>query len=124
MNDVAGRPAQAGMSCPICHVPLAIGDRQGVEIDYCPQCRGIWLDRGELDKIVERIIASGAAGSAAPAVEPAAPPMWGGHDGRHHDGSHGRHHDDGHHGGGRHGGGHHGRGGHGSGGMFGRLFRH
>jgi Zn-finger nucleic acid-binding protein len=35
-------------------VALTIADRQGVEIDFCPQCRGVWLDRGELDKIVER----------------------------------------------------------------------
>ena len=44
----------AGMPCPVCKVPLVMSDRQGVEIDYCPQCRGVWLDRGELDKIIER----------------------------------------------------------------------
>ncbi|WP_157219859.1 TFIIB-type zinc ribbon-containing protein [Flavisphingomonas formosensis] len=43
-----------GMPCPVCKVPLLMSDRQGVEVDYCPQCRGVWLDRGELDKIVER----------------------------------------------------------------------
>ena len=42
------------MLCPVCRVELMIADRQGVEIDYCPQCRGVWLDRGELDKIIER----------------------------------------------------------------------
>ncbi len=42
------------MLCPVCQVELKIADRQGVEIDYCPQCRGVWLDRGELDKIIER----------------------------------------------------------------------
>ncbi|MEW6256038.1 MAG: zf-TFIIB domain-containing protein [Pseudomonadota bacterium] len=42
------------MPCPVCKVPLVMSERQGVEIDYCPQCRGIWLDRGELDKILER----------------------------------------------------------------------
>lgn len=42
------------MLCPTCNVDLAISDKQGVEIDYCPKCRGIWLDRGELDKIIER----------------------------------------------------------------------
>ncbi len=42
------------MNCPTCKVELKIADRQGVEIDYCPQCRGVWLDRGELDKIIER----------------------------------------------------------------------
>lgn len=44
----------AGMPCPVCKTPLALSDRQGIEIDYCPQCRGVWLDRGELDKIIER----------------------------------------------------------------------
>ena len=47
------------MKCPICNIPLMIADKQGVEIDYCPQCRGIWLDRGELEKIIERSQAFG-----------------------------------------------------------------
>ncbi len=43
------------MKCPVCgDVTLAISERQGIEIDYCPECRGVWLDRGELDKIIER----------------------------------------------------------------------
>jgi len=42
------------MKCPVCNVALTMSDRQGIEIDYCPQCRGVWLDRGELDKIIER----------------------------------------------------------------------
>ncbi len=42
------------MNCPTCNVTLQIAERQGIEIDYCPQCRGVWLDRGELDKIIER----------------------------------------------------------------------
>jgi len=42
------------MTCPVCKVDLLITDKQGIEIDYCPKCRGIWLDRGELDKIIER----------------------------------------------------------------------
>jgi uncharacterized protein len=43
------------MKCPVCREPdLVMTDRQGIEIDYCPQCRGVWLDRGELDKIIER----------------------------------------------------------------------
>jgi len=42
------------MKCPKCDVILSISDRQGIEIDFCPQCRGVWLDRGELDKIIER----------------------------------------------------------------------
>jgi Zn-finger nucleic acid-binding protein len=42
------------MKCPVCDVTLSISSREGVEIDFCPQCRGVWLDRGELDKIIER----------------------------------------------------------------------
>lgn len=59
MRDPA---AVSAMLCPVCHVGLAMTDRQGVEIDFCPQCRGVWLDRGELDKIIER---SAQAGSSA-----------------------------------------------------------
>ena len=61
-----------GMPCPTCRVPLVMSERQGVEIDYCPQCRGVWLDRGELDKIIER---SGREQQpvAAPPPPPAAP---------------------------------------------------
>ena len=52
------------MKCPVdADVELVMSERQGVEIDYCPTCRGIWLDRGELDKILDR-----AAPAAAPAV--------------------------------------------------------
>ncbi len=42
------------MKCPKCDVTLVLAERQGIEIDYCPECRGVWLDRGELDKIIER----------------------------------------------------------------------
>lgn len=42
------------MRCPTCDADLVIAERQGIEIDYCRQCRGVWLDRGELDKIIER----------------------------------------------------------------------
>ena len=49
------------MKCPHCEVDLAMSDRQGVEIDYCPKCRGVWLDRGELDKIIERSMQSAPA---------------------------------------------------------------
>jgi Zn-finger nucleic acid-binding protein len=43
------------MKCPTCKdINLVMTDRQGIEIDYCPECRGVWLDRGELDKIIER----------------------------------------------------------------------
>jgi Zn-finger nucleic acid-binding protein len=49
------------MNCPNCNVTLVMSDKQGIEIDYCPKCRGIWLDRGELDKIIER--SAGTKGS-------------------------------------------------------------
>ncbi|MDQ4145104.1 MAG: zf-TFIIB domain-containing protein [Actinomycetota bacterium] len=42
------------MTCPVDGTELKMSERQGVEIDYCPQCRGVWLDRGELDKIIDR----------------------------------------------------------------------
>ena len=50
------------MKCPIDSTDLTISDRQGVEIDFCPQCRGVWLDRGELDKIMERSNSYGGDG--------------------------------------------------------------
>ena len=76
----------AAMSCPVCRVPLAMSDRQGVEIDYCPQCRGVWLDRGELDKIIER------SGPQAGSPPPRPAPSYAQHGGSHHGGfGHGRH---------------------------------
>jgi Zn-finger nucleic acid-binding protein len=42
------------MQCPLDQSELVMSERQGVEIDYCPKCRGVWLDRGEIDKIIER----------------------------------------------------------------------
>jgi uncharacterized protein len=77
------------MNCPICKVTLLMSDKQGIEIDYCPTCRGVWLDRGELEKIIER--------SYAPENKPEQPINDGGqffnryhddHDGYKHD-SHG-----------------------------------
>ena len=54
------------MKCPNCGATLVMSDRQGVEIDYCPDCRGVWLDKGELDKIIERAaqFESGSSGNA------------------------------------------------------------
>ncbi|WP_227271137.1 TFIIB-type zinc ribbon-containing protein [Roseobacter weihaiensis] len=60
------------MKCPVDGSTLVIADRSGVEIDYCPQCRGVWLDRGELDKIIDR-------SAAAP---PPPPPQQRGYDDR------------------------------------------
>jgi hypothetical protein len=71
------RDSQQAMACPIDGTALVMSERQGIEIDYCPACRGVWLDRGELDKILER-----SAGDLAPAgraaAAPAPPPApWG-----------------------------------------------
>ncbi|MGY4305470.1 Zn-finger nucleic acid-binding protein [Bradyrhizobium sp. USDA 4369] len=105
-----------GMLCPVCRVDLVISERQNIEIDYCPKCRGVWLDRGELDKIIERSTAetsqvSQQRSSAPPSSSeaPSAPGPWGGYD------QHGGH--------GGHGSrdGHGSRGGHGRG-FLGRLF--
>jgi Zn-finger nucleic acid-binding protein/ribosomal protein L40E len=50
------RQGAATLNCPVCReVTLVMADRQGIEVDYCPNCRGVWLDRGELDKIIERV---------------------------------------------------------------------
>jgi len=57
------------MKCPICSdTNLVMTDRQGIEIDYCPACRGVWLDRGELDKLIERSAGAAAAAAPQPAV--------------------------------------------------------
>ena len=58
------------MKCPNCNETLVMADRQGVEIDYCPQCRGVWLDRGELDKIIERSAAYEQGNSTTPTPPP------------------------------------------------------
>jgi Zn-finger nucleic acid-binding protein len=63
------------MKCPIDGTALVIAERSGVEIDYCPQCRGVWLDRGELDKIIER----SASYAPPPPPPPAAPHPTRGH---------------------------------------------
>lgn len=63
------------MKCPHCpESVLVMTERQGVEIDYCPTCRGVWLDRGELDKLIERASRdTGAAAAAAPGATAAQP---------------------------------------------------
>lgn len=53
------------MNCPNCNETLVMSERQGVEIDYCPKCRGVWLDRGELDKIIEKSAANEYGGNAS-----------------------------------------------------------
>ena len=63
----------ASMNCPVCKTALTMSERQGIEIDFCQTCRGVWLDRGELDKIVER---SAAIAPAPEAPRPSAPPTY------------------------------------------------
>ena len=73
------------MLCPTCKTPLTMSERQGIEIDYCQSCHGVWLDRGELDKVIER-----SATETAAAPRQAAPQhqeQWG-----RHGHNHGRHH--------------------------------
>ncbi len=63
------------MKCPHCtDTTLVMSDRQGVEIDYCPSCRGIWLDRGELDKLLDKAAAT-TAHNPAHATQAARPPQ-------------------------------------------------
>lgn len=67
------------MKCPVDSVDLVMSERSGVEIDYCPQCRGVWLDRGELDKIIDRVSADSAPAPAPqvpsqPSIAP--PPLY------------------------------------------------
>ena len=61
--------------CPVDQTALVMSERQGIEIDYCPTCRGVWLDRGELDKIIERSAAPAPAPAPAPPAQQSAP--WG-----------------------------------------------
>ena len=64
------------MQCPTDGTTLTMSERSGIEIDYCPTCRGVWLDRGEIDKIIERSLAQ-APPVAAPAPAPAPPQQQG-----------------------------------------------
>ncbi|WP_091325806.1 zf-TFIIB domain-containing protein [Arthrobacter sp. cf158] len=63
------------MKCPVDSIDLVMSERSGVEIDYCPQCRGVWLDRGELDKIIDRVAAESVPAPVRPAAAPAQPPI-------------------------------------------------
>ena len=70
------------MKCPNDGADLTMSERSGIEIDYCPKCRGVWLDRGELDKIIERAaqvapqVAPQPSPQAAPPPQPQAPQGW------------------------------------------------
>ena len=88
------------MQCPVCKdVELVMSERQKIEIDYCPKCRGVWLDRGELDKIIERSeseVQAAGVSQPAPQGRPLQPDPYsgwgpgGGHHGRGHKGFLGR----------------------------------
>ncbi len=67
--------AKSNKKCPVCAVDLVMSERQGIEIDYCPECRGVWLDRGELDKIIKHSLQ----------LQNTAPPDVGGTDRQHDD---------------------------------------
>lgn len=113
MVDVANTSSEGkghGLLCPACRVDLVMSERQGIEIDYCPKCRGVWLDRGELDKIIERSASEEVRAAPAqprPQQEPYPPQGY-------YEGGHGSGH------GGKHGGGHGQSRRHGS--FLGRLF--
>ena len=62
------------MKCPIDSADLVMTERQGIEVDYCPKCRGIWLDRGELDKIIERSEAASPRSSFTSQLQAGPPP--------------------------------------------------
>ena len=69
---------QGPMACPVDGTALVMSERSGIEIDYCPACRGVWLDRGELDKIIERNAASQGSQQPpqqAPQYAPGQPPQ-------------------------------------------------
>ena len=79
------------MKCPIDETTLQMTERQGIEIDYCPQCRGVWLDRGELDKLIDRSAVEQPApppGAAYERREAAYPPQR--YEDRRHEGHHGK----------------------------------
>jgi hypothetical protein len=82
------RGTSISMLCPICKVDLVMSERQNIEIDYCPKCRGVWLDRGELDKIIEKSLAEmrGQPVESQPRVDP-----YGGYGQQGHHGGYGKH---------------------------------
>jgi Zn-finger nucleic acid-binding protein len=81
-NYLHPRIVDRDMKCPVDSIDLIMSERSGVEIDYCPQCRGVWLDRGELDKIIDRANEAMGGGAqapgrpAAPAPGPTPPPLY------------------------------------------------
>ena len=84
-------PNHAGpMACPVDGTALQMSERSGIEIDYCPTCRGVWLDRGELDKIIERNAASQAPQAAPQPAGSGGQSPWGQQPQGHYDEGYGR----------------------------------
>ncbi|MCC7262577.1 MAG: zf-TFIIB domain-containing protein [Candidatus Latescibacteria bacterium] len=79
------------MNCPVCKAELKALDRQGIEIDACPQCRGVWLDRGELEKIIERTVGEGEGRGVGAPTHPGRQSHRDHDDDHHHDDDHDRH---------------------------------
>lgn len=80
------------MKCPNCEETLVMTERQGVEIDYCPKCRGVWLDKGELDKIIDKATAANTQEQQGSVPPPQQPYSGGGYyEGGHHGGYRGKH---------------------------------
>jgi len=78
------------MKCPVCTgIDLKMSERLGVEIDYCPECRGVWLDRGELDKIIERSEAQTATNTPPQPPPQYQQPVYNQHHGKQEHDSHG-----------------------------------
>ncbi len=77
------------MKCPNCEETLIMTERQGIEIDYCPKCRGVWLDKGELDKIIERSLKQLTPEQSQSNQNYSAPYYEGGHN-KHHQSEHGK----------------------------------
>jgi Zn-finger nucleic acid-binding protein len=69
-NDFCPPVVVPDMKCPVDSIDLIMSERSGIEIDYCPQCRGVWLDRGELDKIIDRAADSLPAAPPPPPISP------------------------------------------------------
>jgi Zn-finger nucleic acid-binding protein len=81
-------PEGDAVKCPLCDVDLQMTERQSIEIDYCPKCRGVWLDRGELDKIIERANAESPAARESREPAPRRDEHHSHDDHKHHDHKH------------------------------------
>lgn len=90
MEEKSSPQQVRGMVCPIDGTLLNLTERRGIEIDYCPQCRGVWLDRGELDKIIEKSLDEPSRQEPRRAVDDDNDSRYAGSGGHHGRGSRGR----------------------------------